>query len=133
MYDIAAGKGAKYPELVAAQWALESDWGKKPSGKNNYFGLKAAPGEASSTHNTWEVEGGKNVNTSAQFMDFDNPEDSIGTLVTRWHADYKGYKGVNNANSAGAAADMLLSENYATDPKYAEKLKRIMREQGYNV
>ena len=34
--------GAKYPELVAAQWALESSWGKHVSGKNNYFGLKGS-------------------------------------------------------------------------------------------
>ena len=64
-------------------------------------------------------------------MNFDSPQDSVNTLVERWHADYKGYRGVNNASSASAAADMLLTENYATDPAYAEKLKRIMRENGY--
>jgi flagellum-specific peptidoglycan hydrolase FlgJ len=32
--------GAKFPELVAAQWALESGFGKSVSGKHNYFGLK---------------------------------------------------------------------------------------------
>jgi len=37
---MAAGKaaGAKYPEVVAAQWALESAWGKHVSGTHNYFG-----------------------------------------------------------------------------------------------
>jgi len=35
----AADTGAKFPEVVAAQWALESGWGKHTSGKNNYFGL----------------------------------------------------------------------------------------------
>ena len=34
----AAKAGAKYPECVAAQWALESGYGKHTSGKNNYFG-----------------------------------------------------------------------------------------------
>ena len=35
----AAGKlaGAKFPELVTAQWALESGFGKHTSGKHNYF------------------------------------------------------------------------------------------------
>jgi hypothetical protein len=32
--------GAKFPEVVAAQWALESSWGKHTSGTHNYFGLK---------------------------------------------------------------------------------------------
>ena len=32
--------GAKFPEVVAAQWALESAFGTVTSGKNNYFGIK---------------------------------------------------------------------------------------------
>ena len=32
--NMAKTGGAKFPELVAAQWALESGWGKTPSGKN---------------------------------------------------------------------------------------------------
>ena len=38
----AAGKhfGARFPEVVAAQWALETGWGKHTSGTHNYFGLK---------------------------------------------------------------------------------------------
>ena len=39
--------GAKHPELVAEpQFALESAWGSAVSGKNNFFGVKATPGEA---------------------------------------------------------------------------------------
>lgn len=38
--EVARSAGAKYPELVAAQWALESGWGEHTSGKNNFFGLK---------------------------------------------------------------------------------------------
>jgi uncharacterized protein YcbK (DUF882 family) len=51
--------GAKFPECVAAQWALESGWGQHTSGKNNYFGLKGA----GSTVETKEfVNGHKGVN-----------------------------------------------------------------------
>ena len=32
--------GAKFPELVASQWALESSFGKHFSGTWNAFGLK---------------------------------------------------------------------------------------------
>ena len=39
---LAAAKaaGAKFPELVAAQAALESGWFEHTSGRNNYFGIK---------------------------------------------------------------------------------------------
>ena len=129
--DMAANAGAKYPQLVAAQWALESGWGKTPSGQNNFFGIKAGSGEQGTSKQTWEVEGGKEITTSARFKDFASPQDSVNELVSRWHQDYKGYSGVNNASDAFAAADMLTTEGYATDPNYANKLKKIMRDQGY--
>ena len=116
--------GAKYPELVAAQWALESSWGKKVSGKNNYFGLKGD----GTTAETVEIINGKEVVVDSSFMDFDSIEESIEYLVDRWYKNYKGYQGVNNAADRNAAAQMLLEENYATDPYYADKLIRIMDE-----
>ena len=131
VYQMAKNSGAAYPQLVAAQWALESDYGKKPSGTNNFFGIKATDSESSTSKPTWEVRGGKNVTETAQFKNFNTPQGSVDHLVTQWHKNYKNYSGVNNAPNARAAADMLLQENYATDPAYAEKLKRIMKEQGY--
>ena len=32
-----AKAGAKFPEVAAAQWALESGWGEHTSGDNNYL------------------------------------------------------------------------------------------------
>ena len=124
--QMAADAGAKYPKLVAAQWALESDWGNKPSGKNNYFGIKAAPGESSTTKPTWEVINGKEVDTTAPFKNFDSPRGSVTELVNKWYKDWGNYKGVNRAGSAEEAARLLLQENYATDPSYASKLIDIM-------
>jgi len=129
--DMAAQAGAKYPQLVAAQWALESGWGKSPSGTNNYFGIKASAGESSTSKQTWEVYGGKEVTTTANFKNYDSPQGSVNDLVNKWHKDYKSYKGVNNASDAFSAADMLRQQGYATDPAYSEKLKKIMRDQGY--
>ena len=131
MYGLAKNSGAKFPELVAAQWALESGWGKTPSGKNNYFGVKATSGQAGTSKGTWEVENGKEINTTARFRDYASPQESVDDLVSKWHKNYGSYTGVNNAKNAFGAADMLRSEGYATDPAYAAKLKKIMREQGY--
>jgi len=116
--------GAKWPELVAAQWALESAHGTALSGKNNFFGIKGA----GSSHVTQEEVDGKMVTITAGFIDFNSLEDCVNYLVTRWYKDYKGYRGVNNAPSAQEAAYQLKAQGYATDSAYPEKLIRIMHE-----
>lgn len=122
----AADAGAKYPELVAAQWALESAWGKSTSGKNNYFGIK---GEGTK-RKTQEVINGKTVTVTAGFIDFDDLGQCVQYLVDRWYKDFKQYKGVNNAASVDDAAKELVKQGYATDPNYAEKLLRLVKEEG---
>lgn len=119
--------GAKYPELVAAQWALESGYGKHLAGKNNFFGLKGKGGTMSQTQ---EWVNGNWVTIRDGFLDFPTRAACVDYLIKLWYLDYKSYKGVNNASSPEAAAHMLKSEGYATDPGYVEKLIRIMREQG---
>ena len=121
--------GAKFPEVVAAQWALESGWGAHTSGDNNYFGIKAAEGEPYSTCTTWEHYDGKDVTIQAKFRDFDSLQDCIDDLVTMWYKDYKGYKGVNRAQSIGECCQLLVAESYATDPHYASKLMSIINKQ----
>jgi len=116
--------GAKYPEVVAAQWALESGYGKHTSGKNNYFGLK---GEGSERE-TKEFINGKWVTINAGFIDFPDLQTCISYLVDRWYRDYKTYKGVNRATSRDDCARLLQKEGYATDPTYPEKLIRLMSE-----
>ena len=118
--------GALYPDLVAAQWALESGWGKHTSGKNNYFGIKGK----GTTHATQEFEGGKFVTINAEFEDFNSLYDCVVYLVERWYKNWKQYKGVNTAASKEAGARHLVKEGYATDPAYADKLIKLMREHG---
>ena len=125
-YAMAEAAGAKYPQLVAAQFALESGWGQSLAGKNNFFGIKATSSESATLSSTQEVYGGKTVQTAARFKNFDSPQDSVNHLVTQWYKNYRGYDGVNNASSAENAADMLRSEGYATDPMYSQKLKDLM-------
>jgi len=125
-YAMAEAAGAKYPQLVAAQFALESGWGQSLAGKNNFFGIKATSSESATLSSTQEVYGGKTVQTAARFKNFDTPQDAVNHLVTQWYKDYRGYRGVNNAGSAQDAADMLRSEGYATDPAYSAKLKDLM-------
>lgn len=116
--------GSKYPELVAAQWALESGWGKHTSGKNNYFGIKGK----GTKQLTKEVYNGKEVTITAEFKDFPNLFSCVDYLVSRWYKDFGAYRGVNNAPTVTLAAKQLVAEGYATDPQYAEKLLNIIRE-----
>lgn len=122
--SMAKTAGAKFPELVAAQWALESGWGEHVSGRNNYFGLKGAGTKTK----TKEFINGKWIEITDNFIDFPTPQGCIKYLVDKWYKDFKNYKGVNNATNREAAAKMLVSEGYATDPDYAAKLIRLMNE-----
>jgi hypothetical protein len=124
----AADLGARYPELVAAQWALESAWGKTPSGRNNFWGLKGAGTKRLTT----EVVNGVTVAAEAEFADFPTVRAGVEYLVSRWHKDFerngKTYRGVNRAPDREAAAHDLVEQGYATDPDYAKKLCDLMRQ-----
>jgi len=123
---MAAGKsaGAKFPELVAAQWALESGYGKHTSGKHNYFGLKGK----GTTKKTTEFINGARVHVEADFINFPDLLACVRYLVERWYLDYKEYKGCNHAPTRDEAARWLVKDGYATDPAYAAKLIRLMGE-----
>jgi hypothetical protein len=116
--------GAKYPELVAAQWALESSYGKAVSGRNNFFGLKGE-GTVSLTqefiNNQW-------ITISDTFINFPDIQTCVSYLVDRWYKDFKTYKGCNNADTREDAARMLQKSGYATAPTYAEKLITLMKQ-----
>jgi hypothetical protein len=122
----AKAAGAKFPEVVAAQWALESGWGEHTSGKNNYFGLKGSGSE----RETKEFINGQWVTIKAGFIDFPDLQTCVSYLVDRWYRDYQRHKGVNRATSTEECASLLVTEGYATDPQYAEKLIRLMKENG---
>jgi len=116
--------GAKFPQVVAAQWALESGWGKHTSGKNNFFGIKGTPG---TTKQTKEFLNGRWVTIYDTFKDYDTPIECIDHLITLWYKDYKGYAGVNRATTWEECCKLLQKEGYATDPTYPSKLINIIK------
>jgi hypothetical protein len=122
----AATAGAKFPEVVAAQWALESAFGTVTSGKNNYFGIKGH----GTIKTTWEDYGYGPVTIQASFKDYPTPYDCIKELVDHWYKDFKTYTGVNRAKTRNECAYLLKSEGYATDPDYSHKLIKLMDQYG---
>jgi hypothetical protein len=117
--------GAKYPEVVAAQWALESGWGKHTSGNHNYFGLKGDDNIVI----TKEFINGKWITIKDRFINFKDLPACVQYLVEHWYKDFGVYKGVNRAVSRNECANLLVKESYATDPDYATKLIKIMDKQ----
>lgn len=122
--SIARRLGARYPELVAAQCSLESGFGKHLSGKWNVLGLKG-PGTATTTQEWYDDQW---VTIKADFIDFPSLAACIDYLVTRWHKDYRHFRGINNAPNRYAAARALKDQGYATDPDYPAKLSRLMKQ-----
>jgi hypothetical protein len=122
---IAAEEGSRFPQVVAAQWALESGFGRYLSGKNNFFGHKGTPGTSKETQ---EFINGKWITITDTFKDYASPRAAIQDLIKLWYKDYKGYKGVNRANSYVECANLLRSEGYATDPAYPAKLIDLIKE-----
>jgi flagellum-specific peptidoglycan hydrolase FlgJ len=123
IYNAAVAAGAKWPKLVVAQWALESDWGRSPSGKNNFFGIK---GDGSSM-STQEQINGQYITITDSFKNYASVFDCVNDLVKMWYKDYKNYTGVHRASNAEAAAYMLKEQGYATDDNYSQKLISILR------
>ena len=117
--------------MVAAQWALESGFGKHISGEHNYLGIKAAAGEPFTHHYTKEQDvNGKEFTILAKFRDFQSPKECFQWIVDKWYKDYKDYQGVNRANSEAECCDLLRVEGYATDTDYPAKLKRLINDHG---
>tara|TARA_B100000029_G_scaffold19850_1_gene20064 strand:+ start:5830 stop:9282 length:3453 start_codon:yes stop_codon:yes gene_type:complete len=127
--NLAEKSGAKFPELIAAQFMLESARGTKVTGTNNYFGLKTIDSDTDSTVlPTQEWEGGKFVTIQAPFKNFESPEAAVEYLAKLWYHDFGEYNGINNAATIEEAAKMLVQEGYATDPAYAKKLLQLIKE-----
>jgi flagellum-specific peptidoglycan hydrolase FlgJ len=63
--------------LMIAQWAIESNWGTKPAGKANYFGIKMAPRHTACCEvATHEVVDGERERVVTAFADYESLEDS---------------------------------------------------------
>jgi hypothetical protein len=125
VYKVAKEAGAVFPEVVSAQWALESGWGKHFSGTWNAFGLKGS----GTSVNTQEFINGKWITIKAGFIDFPDLESCIHYLVDRWYKDFGRFKGVNRAKTRNECCQLLVKENYATDPEYSTKLIQILDRQ----
>lgn len=124
------------PELVTAHAALESGWGQfalrgaDGSATHNLFGLKtgsAWTGDAVRALTT-EVESGVAIKRQEEFRSY---ADAAGAFLdySSLLLDNPRYRSALNAgDDASAFAHGLAQGRYATDPSYAHKLERVVRQ-----
>ena len=124
----AANAGDPHPAVVAAQWAVESGWGAKESGKNNFFGIKARPGQPGTMRRTREVLNGRTVYINDRFADYNTLEEGIAARVafTKQNKRYTN-SGYFSARTPYEAAQALQRGGYATDLNYANSLAAIIK------
>ena len=130
IYEMAVKSGAEFPEAVVAQYQLETTSGEDNIGTNNFFNLKAVEGMdyTEKVVDEYEVDG-KKVQEKAKFINFDTAQEAVDYLVKLWYKDYKGYTGVETGSeNAGQVAEKLHAATFAPDPNYADKLKKILKQ-----
>ena len=120
-------------ELILAQAALETGWGKHEiptadgGNSHNLFGIKAGSrwrGETTDITTT-EYVNGRPIKQVDRFRVYDSFEDAF-TDYARLIGDNPRYAGVVAAPDAASAARALQTAGYATDPAYADKLIAVM-------
>ena len=116
------GIDKSYANYLVAQAALESNWGKSQSGKNNLSGIKVMASQKGkglgTVRRTREVINGKDVYINDEFKDFDSLED-----FAKYHIDL-----LNNKRYHAFDGDFInnvVRGGYATDPRYKNVLTRI--------
>jgi len=114
-------------KIILAQAALESGWGAKA--KNNaFFGIKSHGRAGGQTFTTHEEVDGKQVKITDSFRQYDTPEDSIrgyGDFL-KSNPRYRYFLAAGQGNE-NAQLTALQQSGYATDTKYSQKLKAIMK------
>jgi len=122
-----------FPSVRIAQSAHETGW--KIHSWNNLVGLKVGSGKpnpywdgSSVRTGTWEVIGGQRVDTAADWRAYRSIEDCFRDQDLLFQSAR--YARIRTARTPEEQADMLQACGYATDPQYANKIKRIISSHG---
>jgi peptidoglycan hydrolase FlgJ len=129
----AAGRLGVSPEVLTAQAALETGWGRAPirradgASTHNFFGIKAGgswTGEVAMAATT-EVEDGTAVARQAAFRAYASPAQSFQDLASLISSSQRYQGALGTGADARAYGQALQRGGYATDPAYADKLARV--------
>jgi len=109
---LGTASGFKFPQVMAAMWALESGRGASHSGKNNVFNITDR--------------------RTGQFKDYPSVLESAKDFVYLM-TDPRYAPGIAKARTPREAVTAIRNAGYATDPNYISKTVKIMQQMGVNV
>ncbi len=124
------------PRALLAQAALETGWGRHVmpradgGSSHNLFGIKAGRdwrGDRVRV-STLEYRDGVAVRTRADFRAYDSWEESFRDYVDFVRRNPRYGEALRVADRPGRYFEKLQQAGYATDPAYAEKIKRILHD-----
>ena len=118
-----------FVSVSLAQWALESNWGKSPSGINNFWGIQANAEQKATGHFrsrlSFEFVNGQRVSRVEDFANYATLQDGFdahATLLCKPH-----YAACMQAQTPEAYCAALHICGYATAPNYSTVLIDIIR------
>jgi flagellar protein FlgJ len=122
-------------EVVIAQAALETGWGKKiikdnhGNSSNNLFNIKADSRWAGDkvTKDTLEFERGNMVKKSAPFRMYESLSESVNDYVNFLSTNDRYQDALDKPNNVEHFLQGLQQAGYATDPQYANKIMATLR------
>lgn len=122
------------PDVLIAQVALETGWGKHvihdKQGENsfNLFNIKAGGQWQGDKVNvsTLEYRDGIAANQKADFRKYTDYADSFSDYVRLMKNNSRYEQVLQKGGDSAAYAEALQSAGYATDPEYAQKIKRLL-------
>ena len=136
IYNLAKQAGDPFPEVTAAQWAIESGYGSSKTGKNNPFGQTGThPKYGGTTLATPRDPGGG----SKTFMNFGSELEAVKFRVKRWVPEYGNaktpYEALMNIQKHGGNMRYAQGFPSAQHPDgdwmgYVRSVSRIMSENG---
>lgn len=132
---VAAGIIGAVPEVLIAQAALETNWGKSilPANQNmssnNLFNLKAgsAWNDKTTAIDTLEQKNGVLYKEKSNFRSYDSYTDSFLDYANFLKGTDRYKETVNKANNPGHFVHELQKAGYATDQEYANKIMKIFK------
>lgn len=142
LFEMAKGAAEKLgvePDILLAQAALETGWGKKISASGdrsslNLFNIKADKRWSGDSIKvaTMEVRGGLAVKEVAAFRAYQSAEHSFNDYV-EFIANSPRYEEALQSDNSESYIRNLSEAGYATDPDYADKVLKIANSENFRT
>jgi len=134
--EAAAAELGTTPQVLLAQAALETGWGKHiaqlPNGRSTYnlFNIKADPSWQGSTVTvkTVEYQRGKPIAQTAQFRAYDSYAESFQDYVNFIKTNPRYREALSSPAEPTKYIQQVHGAGYATDPSYAQKWLQILQD-----